>query len=69
MLLPQGQIRCEKKVMMIVPVNCQVDKTQHIAHEARRHSDEHLPIGAVRHFQFQDHNRDNDRNDTITERG
>src|SRR5450759_5276681 len=56
-------------MVMIVPVDCQVDKTQNVAQKMRSHTNECCPFGAVRHLQFQDHYRDNDRNDAITERG
>ena len=53
---------------MIVPVDCQIDKTQYIANKIGSHAKENRPIGTVRHFQFENHDSDN-RDDAVTECG
>jgi hypothetical protein len=58
-----------KKMVVIVPVYCQVDKAQNVAQKVRSYTNKYCPVGAVRHLQFQNHYRDNDCNDAITERG
>src|SRR5262249_51884782 len=56
-----------QKMVMVVPINRQIDKAQDITGEMRKQIDKRLPICTVRHFQFQDHDRDDDGNDAIAE--
>src|SRR5215211_7319983 len=55
-------------VMMIVPVDPDIEETQNIAQEHRPQLDKDLQVITVRNFHFQHHNGDDDRDDSITER-
>ena len=57
-----------QQVMMIAPVDTDEDKAQHIGEKHWRNRREGRPTGVMRHFQFQDHDGDDDRNHPIAER-
>src|SRR5882672_11374547 len=54
-------------MMMVVPINAHVDKTQHVAREYRHQGCQRRELGAVRQLQLQHHDGDDDREHTITE--
>jgi hypothetical protein len=56
-----------KQMMMIVPVNADVDKAEHIAHEYRKQGVQRGRIISVRHFHFQHHDGDDDGDHAIAE--
>jgi hypothetical protein len=58
-----------QQMVMVVPVDGHIDEAQHIAHEARRQRLERGPIGAVRDFQLQHHDGDDDSDDAVAECG
>src|SRR5919204_4051002 len=56
------------KMVMIIPIDCQIDEAQYVADEIRSHASEDLPTGAVRHLQLEDHDRDDDGDHAVAER-
>jgi hypothetical protein len=56
-----------EEVMVIVPVNADVDEAEDIAHEDRPQRDKRLKIGFVRDFEFQHHDGDGDGDDAVAE--
>jgi hypothetical protein len=57
-----------EQVVVVVPVDADIDKAQDVAQENRQQRFDRVPIRAVRHFQFQNHDRDDDGEHAITER-
>ena len=57
-----------KHVVVIVPVDAQVDEAQNVAQEDGNQRRESLGTRAVRHFQLQHHDGDEDGDHAITER-
>src|SRR5262249_35910667 len=55
------------KMVMIIPIDCQIDEAQYVADEIRSHASEDLPTGAVRHLQLEDHDRDDDGDHAVAE--
>src|SRR5262249_10587863 len=55
------------KMVMIIPIDCQIDEAQYVADEIRSHASKDLPTGAVRHLQLEDHDRDNDGEHAVAE--
>jgi hypothetical protein len=55
-------------VMVIVPVDADIDETQDIAQKHRQHWFQCPQVDLVRHFQFQHHDGDDDGENTVTER-
>jgi|SRR6185436_20412498 len=55
-----------KKMMVIVPINTNVNKTQYITDEHGNQRSKIVDIIRMRDFQFEDHNRDNDGKNAIT---
>jgi hypothetical protein len=58
-----------KKMVMVVPINRQVNEAQYVTDEIRKYANKGRPTRPVRHFQLEDHDRDDDGDDTITECG
>src|SRR5678815_1889050 len=56
-----------KQVMMVVPVDADVDETQCIAEKVWKQWSYRTKIRPVRNLQFQDHDGDDDRHHTIAE--
>jgi hypothetical protein len=56
-----------EKVMMIVPVNADVDEAQDVAEEDGQDRFQFGEVGPVRDFQFQHHDGDDDGEDTVAE--
>src|SRR4029077_10318321 len=56
-----------QQVMMVVPVNSDKNKTQDVAQEDRQQASKRLPIGAMRHLQLQNHDRDDDSDHAVAE--
>src|SRR5713226_655794 len=54
-------------MMMVVPIDAHVDKTQHVAREYRHQGCQRPELGAVRQLQLQHHDGDDDREHAITE--
>ena len=55
-------------MMMIVPVDAEIDEAQDIVQENGNNRLKRRPIRAVRDFQFQHHDRDDDREHAVAER-
>jgi hypothetical protein len=55
-------------VMMIVPVDADIDEAQHIAQEHREQRPQIGEAGAVRHLHLQHHDGDDDGEHTVAER-
>src|SRR3954471_4611042 len=55
-------------VVMIVPVDADVDEAEHVAQEHRDHRYEGREIRSVRYLHLQHHHRDDDRDHAIAER-
>jgi len=56
-----------EQVMMIVPINPNVNETQYVAQKNGQNWLESRKIVRMRHFHFQDHDRDDDSDYTIAE--
>lgn len=57
-----------KEVMVVIPVDRDVDEAQHIAEKHRRQRQERIRARILRHLQLQHHDRNNDGNDAVGER-
>src|SRR5262249_11946791 len=55
------------KMVMIIPIDRQIDEAQYVADEIRSHASKNLPTGAVRHLQLEDHDRDDDGDHAVAE--
>ena len=55
------------KMMVIDPVNTQVNKTKQVAEKNGYQWFYYIPVCTVRYFQFQYHNGDNDGNNAVAE--
>jgi hypothetical protein len=55
-------------VVMVVPVDAQVDEAQNVAQEHRPQRLQGRGVLAVRHLQLQHHDRDQDGDDAVAER-
>ena len=55
-------------VVMIVPVNAEIDEAQHITEKNRQQRTQGGQINTVRHFHFQHHDGDDDGEHAIAER-
>ena len=56
-----------KEMVMVVPVNADVDETQDVAEEDGQDRFQFGEVGPVRDFQFQHHDSDDDREDAVAE--
>src|SRR5690349_10114241 len=56
-----------QQMVMIVPVNPDINEAQNIGKKYREKRFERCQPGAMRHPQFQDHDGDDDREYTVTE--
>src|SRR5215207_9067629 len=56
-----------QQVMMIVPVDCDIQKAEDIAEKGGRKGDECAQIRPVRRLQLEHHDRDNDGDHTVAE--
>src|SRR5437667_8258009 len=57
-----------KHVVMIVPIDADIYEAQHISQQRRNDWAKRSPVRAMGDFQFQNHDRDYDRNHAIAER-
>ncbi len=55
------------QVVVVHPVNGDVQKAEHIANEHGQEGQQCGPLGAFRNLEFQHHNGDNDRKNAIAE--
>jgi hypothetical protein len=58
---------CMQHVVVIVPVDPDVDETQDIAQKYGQKRHQRFHPGVVRYFQFQHHDRNDDGDDTVAE--
>src|SRR5688500_9967664 len=56
-----------KQMMVVVPVDADIDKAEHIAYKYRKQGMQCVGIIPMRHFHFQYHNSDDDGNHSIAE--
>ena len=49
----------------LVPINSYVNETEHVAHEDWTERQQHAEVCAVRHFEFQHHDRDDDGDNAV----
>jgi len=54
-------------MLMLVPINPDVDEAEHVAHEHGPQWNQRLEIGFVRDFEFQHHYGDDDGDDAVAE--
>ena len=54
-------------MLMLVPVDADVDEAEHVAHDDGPEWDQGLEIGFVRDFEFQHHDGDDDGDDAVAE--
>jgi len=52
-------------ILELVPIDAHVHEAQYVAHEHRPQRDQHAEIGAVRDFQLQHHDRNDDGDDAV----
>ncbi len=57
-----------EQMVMIVPVDAHVHEAEHVAHEDRAKALQVLEARSVGRNEFQDHDRDDDRDDAVAER-
>src|SRR5258706_3876110 len=62
---PVGEI---EHVMMIVPVDGEDDEAEYVGEKYRKESRQRRQVGAMRHLKLQHHDRDQDRDHSMTER-
>ena len=65
--LPIDALRCVKHVMVIVPVNTEVDEAQNIGNQGWNDGSKVIPTDSLRGLELQNHDRDEDRDHTIAE--
>src|SRR5690348_14301542 len=56
-----------EQMVMIVPVNADIDKAEHVADKYRQQWPQGSRIISMRHFHFKHHDGNDDRNDSIAE--
>jgi hypothetical protein len=54
-------------ILELVPIDADVDEAEHVAHEDGPERDQYPKVGAVRDFEFQHHDGDDDGDDTVAE--
>jgi len=54
-------------MLELVPIDSNVNETEHVAHEHRPQRQQGLEIRAVQDFEFQHHDGDNDGDDAVAE--
>src|SRR5262249_38818587 len=54
-------------VMMVVPVDREIDEAEHVAEEMRSRAYQRRPVGAMRQLQLQHHDGDDDGDDAVAE--
>ncbi len=64
---PGHPIQGMEHMVVVVPIDAQINEAQDVAQEQGNQRPEGLEIMAARDFQLQNHNRDDDGNHTVTE--
>src|SRR5882757_7903462 len=54
-------------MMMVVPIDAEVNKAENVGQEHRQDWSKRCEIGTVRHLHFQHHNRDDDGDNAVAE--
>jgi hypothetical protein len=62
---PLGRVQ---HVVVVVPVDAEVDEAEHVRQEHRGQRAQRVPVRAVRDLQLEDQDRDQDGDDAVTER-
>jgi len=55
------------RLLELVPVDAYINETEHVAHEDETQRQQRAEIRAVRDFEFQHHDGDDDGDDAVTE--
>ena len=55
-----------KQMMVIVPIDAEVNEAEDVTHERRNQVHEFRPLGMMGRAQFQHHDGDEDGNDSVT---
>src|SRR5438552_2002594 len=61
-------LRGLKQMMMVVPIDAEVNEAQDIAQQYWQHRFQRGEFSCMRHLQFQHHDGDDDRKDAVAER-
>src|SRR5919108_3596705 len=64
---PSHLVTCMQHVVMVVPIDAEVDETQHITQKHRDQWRKGLDALTMRHLQLQHHDGDDDGDDAIAE--
>src|ERR1035437_5150198 len=64
---PSDRENCMQHVVMVVPVDANIDETQHITEKNRNQRCQCIEVLAMWHLQLQNHDRDDDGHHAVAE--